>query len=330
MRRRLLAPNLTALLALAALADLICYRVLNAIFLPNQGASPVERGLEGFGNYVSNLSGVLALLIVVVALLGALRSEQVFPRSMRITVTTVGLFFTVVAGSGVLWMPSMARYNVHLRISHAFLVFFLALGVWHGARSWRAKLGVTLLALPIIVQTIAFFAHRMGWGFVDPAIVLRAAHILALAAMASTPMLLTPRPWRPAQSAIMLTTGVALAAVLSFVTLLRFDLVQAVAFYGLRIDLTGMATSTERLYTGATIVSFACLGSAAASCLVRAGRARLTGWGLLLLAVAGMEISAAKPALFTLCGLLALAVGSTETESETASAPDEAAEAAGS
>jgi hypothetical protein len=328
MRRRLLAPNLTALLALAALADLICYRVLNAIFLPNQGASAVERSLEGFGNYMSNLSGVLALLIVVVALLGALRSEQVFPRSMRITVTTVGLFFTVVAGLGVLWMPAMSRYNVHLRISHAFLVFFLALGIWHGARSWRAKLGVTLFALPIVVQTTAFFAHRMGWGFAEPATMLRGAHLLALLAMMATPMLLTPRPWRPAQSAIMLATGVVLAAMLSFVTLLRFDLVQAVAFYGLRIDLTGMASSTERLYTGATIVAFACIGAAAANCLVRAGRARLTGWGLLLLAVAGMEISAAKPALFTLCGLLALAVASTETEPAPASS--ETAEAAAS
>jgi hypothetical protein len=87
-----------------------------------------------------------------------------------------------------------------------------------------------------------------------------------------------------------------------------------------------MAASTARLHTGATIVAFACIGAAAASCLVRPGRARLTGWGLVLLAVAGMEISAAKPALFTLCGLLALAVASTETGSE----PSETAEPAGS
>jgi uncharacterized membrane protein YoaT (DUF817 family) len=315
MRKRLLAPNLTALLALAAFADLVLYRVLNAIFLPSQGASTAERGLEGLGSYMSNLSSVLGLLIVVTALLGALRSDTIFPRSMRITVTTIGLFFTVMAGMSVLWIPAIPRYGVHLRISHAFLVFFLALGIWHSARSWRDKIGVTLFAVPILLQALAFFVHRMGWSFADAGKLLRASHLLALAAMTAAPILLTPRPWKPAQSAIMLATGVALAAGLSFVTLIRFDLVQAVAFYGLRIDLTGMTSSVERLYTGATIVAFACVGAATANCLVVAGRSRLTGWGLLLLTAAGLEITSAKPALFTLCGLLALAMASAREES---------------
>jgi hypothetical protein len=310
MRRRLFAPNLTALLALSALAELVFYRVLSAMFLPSQNGTVSERGLADFGLFVSNLSGILGLLIAVVALLAALRSDEVFPRSMRITVSTVGLFFAVVAGTGVLWIQALPRYNIHLRISHGFLVFFLAVGIWHGARSWRAKLGVTLFALPIVAQTVAFFVHRMGWGMVDPAKLLRAAHLMTLAAMTATPILFSPRPWKPSQSVIMLGTGIALAAGLSLATVLRFDLVQAIAFYGLRIDLTGMTSSAERLYTGAIIVAFACVGAATVNCLVRSGWSRLAGWGLLLLAVAGMEVTSAKPALFTLCGLLALAVAS--------------------
>jgi len=103
--------------------------------------------------------------------------------------------------------------------------------------------------------------------------------------------------------------------------MLRFDLMQAVAFYGLRIDLSGLALTSERVYTGLLIVAFACLGAATASCLSVRGPSRLTGWGLLLLAVAGFDMTSPKAALFTLCGLLALAIASVQTTPITAISP---------
>ncbi len=301
--------NLTALLALSALAELIFYRILSAVFLPSQNGTTAERWTASFALFVSNFSGILALLVVVLALLHALRSDQVFPRSMRITVTTVGLFFSVLAGFGVLWIPA-AMYHVHLRISHGFLIFFLALGIWHGSRPWRFKLAITLFAIPIVLQAFALFAHRMAWSRLDPAEMVRLGHAITLAAMTATPVLVAPWPWRKARMAITLGVGVATAGALAAAMTLRFDMVQAVAFYGLRIDLTGLGSSAERLYAGALIASFACLGAATAGCLSERGRPRLAGWGLVLLAVAGMDIGSPRSALFTLCGLLALAVSS--------------------
>jgi hypothetical protein len=308
MRRLVLALNLTALLALAALADLVFYRIINGVFLPSRHGTAAERLLSDFGLFVSNLAGILALLLSVAGLLRALRSDDVFPRSMRITVSTVGLFFLALSGLGVLWILGTPRYHVHLRISHGFLVFFLALGMWHGTRSWRSRLGVTLFAIPVVIQAVALFCDRMSWSRLDPSQMVRVAHAVALAAMTATPVLLTPRPWRASRAAITIGSGILLAVALSAAAMLRLDLVQAVAFYGLHIDLTGLPSSTERLYIGALIVAFACLGASTVSCLAVRGQSRLVGWGLLLLAVAGLEINSPKSALFTLCGLLALAI----------------------
>jgi len=307
LKKLLPAPNLTALLALSALADLIFFRILSAVFLPSQNGTSGERWVASFALFVSNFSGILALLLAVVALLHALRSEQVFPRSMRITVSTVGLFFSGLASLGVLWLLAPG-YHIHLRISHGFLVFFLVLGVWRGTRPWRSKLAIALFALPIVLQAAALFVHRMGWSRVDPGQILRLAHAITLAAMTSAPILVVPWPWRKSRGAIIVGVGTVLAAALSVATVLRFDLVQAAAYYGLRVDLTGLASSAERLYVGALIAAFACVGAATAGCLVEKGGSRLAGWGLLLLAVAGMETGSSKPALFTLCGLLALAI----------------------
>jgi len=317
MRRYLPAINLTALLALAALADLVFYRIIDAIFLPGQSGSASERWLSDFSLFVSNLAGILALFMAVVATVQALRSEQVFPRSMRITVSTISLFSFVLAGMSLLWLPAAGRYHVHLRISHGFLVFFLALGVWHGSRPWRFKLGVTLFALPIAIQAAAIFFHRMTWSPMDPARMIHIGHALALTAMTAAPVLFAPWPGKVGRALTGLGAGLLFASALAAVVVLRFDLAQAIFFYGLGIDLTGLASSAERLYTGAIMLSFSCLTAATIACLFSPGRFRLAGWGLLLMAVAGMEISSAKSVLFTLCGLLAMAVASVPRDHET-------------
>ncbi len=311
MRRLLAGLNLTALLALSALAELVLYRIVNAIFLPSHQGTTLERWTAGAALFVSNFSGILALLLAVVAMVHALRSDRIFPRSMRITVSTVGLFFIVLAGLGVFWILA-PRYHVHMRISLGFLVFFLALGIWHGARPWRSKLAITLFALPIVLQAAAVFAHRMAWSRLDPAEMVRVGHAITLAAMTATPVLVSPWPWRKGRMAVTLAAGTIVAIALGAATTLRFDLVQAVAYYGLRIDLTGLGSSAEQLYAGAIIAAFACLGATTVGCLVEKGQSRLAGWALLLLAAAGMDISSPRPALFTLCGLLALALATTQ------------------
>lgn len=317
MRKWPPAPNLTAALAVAALADLVLFRVASAIFLPSHGGTTAERWMVGVALFASNLSGVLALVLVVAALLFALGSDQIFPRSMRITVSTIGLFFCALAGIGVLG-DLAPQYQVHLRISQGFLAFFLAFGSWQAERSRRAKLAITFFAVPLVLQAFAIFYFRMGWTRPSPAVMVKVAHAGTLAAMIATPLLVAPWPATRLRAAAVVLCGTLLAALGTVVTVLRFDLVQAALFYGLRIDLAGLASTTERVYSGALIAAFACVGASIAGCLSAGARSRLAGWGLLLLAVAGAEMSSPKPALFALCGLLALAVSSAAQQYPTA------------
>lgn len=314
MPRRLPAPNLTALLALSALGELIFYRVLNTAFLPARPATWGQQWLVGFGAFIANLSGVLALLLVVFGLVRALGSNQVFPRSMRITVSTIGIFFSALAAMGVLWLLVTPRYHVHLRISHGFLVLFLMLGVWHGARSQRAKVAITLFALPMVLEAVAIFFHRMAWTRIEPVSIVRFAHAITWIAMCGAPILLAPKLRGAWHAAVMLVSGLLLGAGLGVATALSFDVVQAVAFYGLRIDLTGLSSSAEVLFTGALVVALSSLGAAAAACLVVPGPSRLVGLGLVLIAVSGQDLSSVRPAMFTLCGLLALVMGTLRTD----------------
>lgn len=318
------APNLTAVLAVAALADLVLFRVARSVFLPSHSGTAAERLLAGAALFSSHLSGLLALVLAVAALLSALASEQIFPRSMRITVSTIGLFFCALAGIGVLG-DLAPQYQVHLRISQGFLAFFLAFGTWRGERSRRAKLAITFFAVPLVLQALAIFCHRMGWARPSPVLIAKVGHAGTLAAMVATPLLVAPWPATRLRAAAMILCGTVLAALGTVVTVLRFDLVQAALFYGLRIDLAGLASTSERLYSGALIAAFACVGASIAGCLTAGARSRLAGFGLLLLAVAGAEMSSPKPALFALCGLLALAIASSAQQhpvtDETAPAP---------
>jgi hypothetical protein len=320
MQRRLLAPNLTAVLAVSALGELIFYRVLNAAFLPPHPSSFGQRLLVDLGAFLSNLSGILALVLAVAGLVQALGHDAIFPRSMRITVSTIGLFFSALAAMGVLWLLVTPRYQIHLRISHGFLVFFLMLGLWRRGFGLRAKLGITLFALPMVLEAVAIFVHRLAWASVDPGQMVRAAHAFTWAGMCATPLLLAPKIRTATQLAVALAAAILLGAGLGAATALRFDVVQTVAFYGLRIDLTGLASSAEQFYVGAIMLAAASLGAALAACFAVRGTSRLVGWGLLLLAVAGQDLSSAKAALFTLCALLALVMGTANSQPQTAPA----------
>lgn len=306
------ALNLTALLALAALGDLVLYRIVCGVFLPSRQGSPAERWVAGIAVFISNFSALLGLLLAAVALVHGLRSDRVFPRSMRITVSTIGLFFCVLAALDVLAILA-PRYQVHMRISHGFLAFFLATGVWHGLRPIRAKAAVTLFAIPILLQAAALFVHRMGHvGRIDAGDLLRASHAVAFAAMIATPALLMG-PLKGFSRLIATTTGIVVASALGTAAVLRFDLVQAIAFYGFRFDLTGLTTGSERIYTGALVLGVAGVCATAVGSMLRRGAAALVGWGILLIAATGMDVDSAKLALFSLCGLLALAAASAET-----------------
>jgi len=310
MRRFLSSLNVTALLALLAVADLVLYRTITPIFLPTQPTGFVPRLVVHLASFCAHLAGVLGILVVALALARLLRDELVFPRGMRITVSTIGLFFLSIAGLGLLSVLVSPRYQTHMRISHAFLVLFILMGSWRNRRSLRSRIGLTLLGVPMILQVVALFLAQAADPRVDPVVLAGYGRSGLLLFLAVSPMVVLPHPI-PRRSLIAgMAASALVVGVLVSAKLVRFDILQVTAYYGLRLDLTGMTGAAEQWMVSFVIVAYGCLAFAIASSLATKGASRLSGWGLLLVGAAGLEVNAPKLALFSLGGLLALAVAS--------------------
>jgi hypothetical protein len=87
----------------------------------------------------------------------------------------------------------------------------------------------------------------------------------------------------------------------------RFDLVQALALYGFRLDLPALASGGALTYTGLVISAFVGMTMATVWGLLDTGGGRLVGYGLILLAASGYQAIAPNQVLFAMSGLLALA-----------------------
>lgn len=320
MRKAIPSPNLTAVLAVAALADLLLYRLVSHVFLPSQPAWGLARVLSDLGLFMSNLGGVLGVVLVAVVLLRALRGDTIFPRSMRITVSTIGLFFVMLSTAGVLALPVPDRFVAYLRISHAFLAGFVAAGLWHRRCPVRLKLAVTLFATPIVLQTATLFCERMGW---SPFLVgqgARLAQASAFFGLLLSSVLISPRPRGGFQVAATIGVGLISFALLSLAMVRYFGLAQVVALYGLRFDLPVAAGVVGKVYAAMVVAAYVSATVAATACLTGDAAARLLGYGLLLLATTGHQIVATNQTLFSLCGLCALALGAVRLGSAAAAA----------
>jgi hypothetical protein len=316
MQKAIPSPNLTAVLALSALADLLLYRLASHVFLPSQPAWGVARVLSDLGLFMSNLGGVLGVVLVAVVLLRALQGNSIFPRSMRITVSTIGLFFVLLASAGVLALPVPDRYAAYLRISHAFLAGFVAAGLWHKRCPVRLKLAVTLFAAPIVLQAATMFCERMGWSPLLVAQGSRMAQASVFCGLLLSPLLIAPRRRRGFQVAAMLGAGLISFALLSLAMVRYFGLAQMVALYGLRFDLPAAAGVVGKAYAATVVAAYVSATVTAAACLTGDGASRLLGYGLLLLATTGHQIVATNQTVFSLCGLCALALGAVRLGAE--------------
>jgi hypothetical protein len=320
--------NLTAALAVAAAADLLLHRLLDRLFLP-QHATGVARWAEDLGQFAFHLGGVLGLLVLVGALFSLLRRGDLFPRGMRYAVAIIALFFVTVAAAGILCLRLPDRYLVHLKTSHAFLSWFIALALWRGPGARRNKVGVTLFALPAMLQTVALFADRLGATPPLPAEIARAAEICALLAAALSPLLLGPDPTPEAKRRGLwgAGAGVLTLAVLVVALVGRFDLVQTLTLYGFRLDLPPLASPGAVTYVALVIAAFVGLAMSAVWTLGEPST-RLVGYGLLLTGAAGYQALSPSHVVFAVCGLLAMAAGVSRPP-VTAPAPLLRAEAAG-
>src|SRR5436190_24270843 len=88
--------NLTAALAAFAILELLLNRLANRLFLPQStisGSGPGSRGahlVAASGPLLFHLTGVLALVVLMAALVGLLRRGELLPKGMRFSVIVIG------------------------------------------------------------------------------------------------------------------------------------------------------------------------------------------------------------------------------------------------
>jgi hypothetical protein len=306
--------NLTAVLAALAVVDLVLDRLLVRLFLP----SPTSTGgwgqvLGSSATFVSYLAGALALLLFASSFIGLVRRRELFPPSMRFLVSVLALFSVALLTLCVSRFVVSGRMFVQLKTSQAFLSWLIALAVWRAPISFRARLGVTLFALPAVLHTTALFVNELGRARAGSmaANLARIGELSAFLAAGAAPLLLPP-PLRGARYApIAWLLGILAITVLVAGTLIKFDLVQLLALYGLRLDLPPLASQGAWAYVlllalallGTFLVVLPALGAGASD--------RLVAYGVIMLVTSGYQIASPSDLGVAICGLLALAVGVT-------------------
>jgi hypothetical protein len=306
--------NLTAVLAALAVVDLFLDRLLLRLFLPSpEVASGAGQVLTVGATFVSHLAGALALLVFASSFIGLVRRRELFPPSMRFLVSVLALFCVVLLAMCVSRFVVSGRLFVQLKTSYAFLSWLIALAVWRSPITIRARLGVTLFALPAVLHTAALFVNELARARAGniAADLARIGELSAFLAAGAAPLLLPPalRGARYAPAAWLL--GIFAISVLLAGTLLKFDLVQLLALYGLRLDLPPLAAQGAWAYVlllslavlGTFLVVLPALGSGASD--------RLVAYGVIMLVTSGYQIASASDLGVALCGLLALALGVT-------------------
>jgi hypothetical protein len=308
------AGNLTAALVAVAFLELLLNRLANRLFLPRStisgesGGSSAVRVLSDSGPFLFHLTGILALLVLVMAFVGLLRRGELFPRGTRVAVTFIALVFWSLGAMAVLMGQMPPQLFVFLEISYAFLAALIAISVLGSGVKTRVKVGVTLFAAPGVLHVLAVVADRSNWLAHTPFAAVEIARVgeaILLAAAVGAPLLLPPRPAHERPWRVPLVAAVTLTAAGMTVLATRYDLAQAAALYGLRLEIPRLGSVIGLGY----MLAFFGWIYTAAQLLADRGGMRLAGYGLLLLAIAGYQAASPVELGLSLVGLLALSVG---------------------
>jgi hypothetical protein len=305
--------NLTAVLAALAVVDLVLDRLVVRLFLPAAQVGGPGRLLAAGATFVSYLAGALALLLFASSFIGLVRRKELFPPSMRFLVSVLALFCVALLTLCVSRLVVSGRMFVQLKTSQAFLSWLIALAVWRAPISIRARLGVTLFALPAVLHTTALFVNELGRAPAGnlAANLARIGELTAFLAAGAAPLLL-PSPLRGARLApVAWLLGLLAISLLVTGALIKFDLVQLLALYGLRLDLPPLASQGAWAYV--LLLALAMLGTflVVIPALGAGPSDRLVAYGIIMLVTAGYQIASPSDLGVAVCGLLALAVGVT-------------------
>ncbi|HEX3697583.1 MAG TPA: hypothetical protein VH374_19580 [Polyangia bacterium] len=314
MQSRVRAGNLTAALLVVSLLELLVNRLANRLFLPR---SVSMGGRHGFslarvvadsGPFLYHLTGVLALLVLLGAMVGLIRRGELFPRAVRFTVVLIGAIFWLLTGLAVFAGQIPPRFALPIETGYGFLALLVAASVLGAPIERRLKAGVGILILPALLRIVALTAERTGWFHDDgglPLLLAKLADGALLTCGLGAPLFWPGLPWRQRRWGAPL--AIAFVATAAFVWLLiaRFDLLQATVLYGLRIEIGGIGS----LFGLTSCLALLAWVVAVVQTFAEPGAMRLVGYGLLLVAVAGPQAGSPVELAVSLVGLLAVGVG---------------------
>ncbi len=308
------AGNLTAALVVVALLELGLNRLAGQLFVPRAtlalgGGSRASSVVGAAGPFLFQLTAVLGLIVLVAAFAGLLGRGELYPRAMRFSVGVIALVFAVFSAHGLLRGQLAPRYFLFVETSYGFLSLLTAIAFAATPKTdrvpARVKVGVALLALPGVLHAAAILGVGWGKGTDSATLVAATGEILLIAAAAGAPFLLPPRPFAERRWRLPLAVAAGVTSLFVVGLAVRFDLMQASALYGLRMELPPLRSIAGAAYVVALFGwSYATVQLAADK-----GGMRLCGYGLGLLALGGYDAGSPVELALSLLGLVAVAVG---------------------
>jgi hypothetical protein len=317
--RRARTGNLTALLVAVAVLEFIVNRLAGRLFFPRPAltsgsGSLATHAVSRAGSWLFELTAILGLAVMAAAFTGLFRRGELYPRAMRFSTVVIALFFAAVSAWAVLSGHILPQHFLYLEVCFAFLALLTAIAFALQKAPVRLKIGVAMFALPGALHALGVVsaslrvgdaaAVRRGLSHAGPALV-GAGEVALLAAGILAPLLLPPRPWRERRWQVPLVVAAALTIAFVGVLLWRFDLIQASALYGLRLELPPLASPAGIAH----VLAFFGWMFAAIELISDKGGMRLIGYGLVLLALGGYEQASPVELCLSVLGLLAVAVG---------------------
>ena len=302
--------NLTAALVAVALLELGLNRLAGRLFFPRAtlslgGGSHAAAALAACGPFLFQLTAVLALSVLVATFFGLLRRGELYPRAMRFSIVVIALVFATFSGQAILRGQLPPRYFLFLETSFGFLGLFTATAFIRTPTLTRVKVGMVLFSLPGLLHGAAILGAGWGQRAETATALARLGEAALIIAAAGAPLLMSPRPRAERRAALPLAVAAVLTMLFVLGLVFRFDLMQASALYGLRMELPPAGSVAGAAY----VVAFFGWTYATTELCADKGGMRLTGYGLGLLALGGYDAGSPVELSLSLLGLIALAVG---------------------
>jgi hypothetical protein len=309
-RPRARTGNLTAALVAVAVLELGLNRLAGRLFFPRAtlsmgGGSHAATALAACGPFLFQLTAVLALSVLVASFAGLLRRGELYPRAMRFSIVIIALVFATFSAQGIVRGQLAPRFFLYLEISFGFLGLLTAAAVVRTPTLARVKVGVVLFSLPGVLHAAAILGAGWGQGSETSIALARIGEAALILAAATAPLLLSPRPRAERRWVLPLATATAVTTLFALGLAFRFDLMQASALYGLRMELPPAGSIAGIGY----VIAFFGWSYAATELCADKGGMRLTGYGLGLLALGGYDAGSPVELTLSLLGLMAMAVG---------------------